>query len=192
MLDHYRSNPQDSYYLRVGYAGGNAALTNIDQEGFASAAFHSYPDTLKWDAITGDYGMNFFGHAMNAATYVVDMPEFGWQAFGGNIRVNGNKITVTPLDSMRQRAYIAPLGLWLTLDAGTFSAVEIDKKTRAVRISISPATANVKTARLRIEQPSARSGEREFSPNVKANVERGAYAISLGKVITQIDLVEKK
>lgn len=192
MLDHYRSNPKDDYYLRVGYAGGNAALTNIDQEGFASAAFHSYPDTLKWDAISGDYGMNFFGHAMNAATYVVDMPEFGWQAFGGNIVASGNKVKVKPLDSMRQRIYVAPLGLWLTLDAGTFSTVEIDKRTQAVRISLSPATVNVKIARLRIEQPSAKSGEREFSPKVKANVERGAYAISLGNAVTQIDLVEKK
>ena len=192
MLDHYRSNPGDPYYLRVGFAGGNAALTNIDQEGFASAAFHSYPDTLKWDGISGDYGMNFFGHAMNAATYVVDMPEFGWQAFGGNIRSNGNKVSVKPLDSMRQRVFIAPLELWLTLDAGTFTSIEIDKKTRAVRLGLSPATANVKVARLRIEQPSRKSGDREFAPKATTQIERGAHAITLGTAITHIDLVEKR
>lgn len=54
------------------------ALMNIDREGFASAAFHSFPSTLKWDAYSGDYGPNFFGHALNAATYVVNHPEFDW------------------------------------------------------------------------------------------------------------------
>ena len=61
------------------------AITNIDQEGFASAAFHAFPDMLSFDPLSGDYGPNFFGHALNAATYVVNHPEFGWQAFGGNV-----------------------------------------------------------------------------------------------------------
>ena len=56
--------------------------TDIDRDGFASVAFHSFPDTLAWDAYSGDYGPNFFGHALNTATYVIDHPEFGWQAFG--------------------------------------------------------------------------------------------------------------
>ena len=141
MLDHFRSHPDDLYALRVGYAGGNAALTNIDQEGFASAAFHSYPDTLKWDAYNGDYGMNFFGHAMNAATYVIDHSEFGWQTFGGNVSVKGDRVTATPYDAMRQRVFIAPFGLWLTLDAGRFAAVEIDKRNRTVRAIFEPADA---------------------------------------------------
>jgi len=37
-----------------------------------------------------------------------------------------------PNDAMRCRMYIAPFGLWLTLDSGKFSAVEIFKKTKAV------------------------------------------------------------
>lgn len=192
MLDHFRSNPNDEHALRVGYAGGNAALTNIDPDGFASAAFHSYPDTLKWDAYSGDYGMNFFGHAMNAATYIVNMKEFGWQAFGGNMRTASDVVSVVPFDSMRQRIFIAPFGLWLTLDAGTFSTVEINKKTRSVRVSLSPATANVKTARLRIEQPSRKSGDREFATKAMTKFERGAYAITLGNTQTHIDLVENK
>lgn len=178
MLDHYRSFPQDEHYLRVGYAGGGAALTNIDQEGFASAAFHSYPDTLKWDAINGDYGMNFFGHAMNAATYVADMKDFGWQAFGGNISVKGDRVTVTPRDSMRKRIYIAPFGLWLTLDAGTFESVKIDRSSRTVKASISPATANVKSAQLRIETPGDPKKKITLPENFK--FEREAYSIPLG------------
>jgi hypothetical protein len=89
---------------------------------------------------------------MNAATYVADMKEFGWQAFGGNIRVNGDRVVVTPLDSMRRRVFIAPFGLWLTLDAGSFSSIEIDKTKRTVSVKLSPATPTVSEARLRVEQ----------------------------------------
>ena len=123
VLAHYREHPDDEYLLRVGYGGTMGALSNIDQEGFASVAFHSFPSTLKWDPYTGDYGPNFFGHAFNVATYVIDHPEFGWQSFGGNVSVSGNWVTVQPLDSFRKRVYIAPLGLWLTLDAGTFERI---------------------------------------------------------------------
>lgn len=190
MLDHYRSDPGDDYYLRVGYAGGNAALTNIDQEGFASAAFHSYPDTLRWDGLSGDYGMNFFGHAMNAATYLVDMKEFGWQAFGGNVRVKGDKVTVTPLDSMRRRVYIAPFGLWLTLDAGTFSSVEIDKESRTVAVSFDKPARGV-VARLRVEQPAKILGVGTFHVVGNLTLERGAYVMPVDTSINTIRLVEK-
>jgi hypothetical protein len=78
VLSHYRKHPQDDYLLRIGYGGTMGALTNIDREGFASVAFHSFPSTLKWDGYSGDYGPNFFGHAFNTATYVVNHPEFGW------------------------------------------------------------------------------------------------------------------
>jgi hypothetical protein len=191
VLDYYRSHPTDLYMLRVGYAGANAALSNIDREGFASAAFHTYPDTLRWDAYSGDYGMNFFGHAMNAATYVVDDPEFGWLAFGGNLRRAGSRVIVTPLDAMRRRVYIAPFGLWLTLDAGTFTSIEIDKKAKLVRVSLSSANANVSTARLRIEQPAKVAGVGTFRPRADFKSERGATVIPLDNRIAQIDLVAK-
>ncbi|MEQ1646006.1 MAG: hypothetical protein ABL959_21320, partial [Pyrinomonadaceae bacterium] len=61
-----------------------------------------------------------------------------------------------------------------------------------VRLGFSPATANVKTARLRIEQPSRKSGDREFSPKAATKIERGASVITLGTTTTHIDLVETK
>jgi len=55
LLDYYRraADPQSLealYDLRVGYGGNQGPLTNIDAEGFGSMAFHSYPDTMRWDA----------------------------------------------------------------------------------------------------------------------------------------------
>ncbi|HQX83464.1 MAG TPA: DUF5695 domain-containing protein, partial [Vicinamibacterales bacterium] len=50
VLARYREQPDDLHLLRIGYAGTMGALTNIDQEGFASVAFHAFPESLKWDA----------------------------------------------------------------------------------------------------------------------------------------------
>ena len=79
------ADPSDLYLLRIGYGGNMGALSGIDQEGFASAAFHSYPDKMAFDPYSGDYGPNFFGHAWTAGTYLVNDAEFGWLAFGGNL-----------------------------------------------------------------------------------------------------------
>ncbi len=34
------------------------------------------------------------------------------------VKIEGDTVKVTPLDSFRARVYVASLGLWLTLDAG--------------------------------------------------------------------------
>ena len=52
------SDPTDLYLLRVGFGGISGTLTNVDQGGFAAAAFHSFPETLAWDAYSGDYGQS--------------------------------------------------------------------------------------------------------------------------------------
>jgi hypothetical protein len=188
VLTHYRENPSDYYLLRVGYGGAMGALSSIDQEGFSSAAFHSFPQNLKWDAYSGDYGPNFFGHAVNSATYLINHPEFGWQAFGGNVKVEGETVKLQPLDSFRRRVYVAPLGLWLTLDAGTFHAVELNASTRSVRVGLTGATTYTPVARLRIEQPATVEGVGTYRPPQALSSERGSHAISLGDQTTWIEL----
>ncbi|KAF9636891.1 putative glycoside hydrolase family 43 protein [Lasiodiplodia theobromae] len=128
LLSHYRSSPAASdsssfYLLRVGHAGNQAALSNIDADGFAAAAFHSWPDTLRWDAYSGDYGPNFLGHALGGATFLAQRHAvYGWTAFGGNLVAEGEgdaeTVTVTPKDSGRRRVYVAPLGVYVQVDAG--------------------------------------------------------------------------
>ena len=191
VLSEYREHPEDTYLLRVGYGGLMGALTNIDLEGFASVAFHSFPSTLKWDAYSGDYGPNFFGHALNTATYVINHPEFGWQSFGGNIKQSGDWLKVQPLDSFRMRVYVAPRGLWLTLDAGTFETVEVNTRTNSVRVALSPATSITPNARLRIEQPAKVNGVGSYKPRQKLSEERGAYVVKLKSGTTWVDLGDK-
>ncbi len=186
VLRAYREHPDDFYLLRIGYGGTMGAITGIDQEGFASAAFHAFPDMLKWDPITGDYGPNFFGHALNTATYIVDHPEFGWLAFGGNLTHAGGVVKVKPLDSARQRVYLAPVGLWLTLEAGQFSDIEFNPQTKAVRVGLGPATQFTPHAVLRVEQPA--KGNVPYHLATQAPQERGAYVVSLGKATTWVEL----
>ena len=192
VLSAYREHPDDLYLLRVGYGGVMGPLTNIDEDGFASAAFHSFPDMLKFDPLSGDYGPNFFGHSMITATYLVRHPDFGWVAFGGNVRRKGNRVIVTPRDSFRSRVYIASLGLWLTLDSGTFENVEVNEKGGTVRVELSRATNFGSVARLHIEQPAKVQGIDIFRPITPFSFERGAYTVPLRETSYWIELAPKK
>jgi hypothetical protein len=191
LLAEFREHPKDFYLLRVGYGGTMGALTNIDQEGFASAAFHSFPDMLKPDPYSGDYGPNFFGHAWITATYLVDHPDFGWVAFGGNVKVQNGSVKLTPLDSFRSRIFIEPAGLWLTLDAGTFDAIEYDSSTGRVRVGLSKSSDFTPEARMRVEQP-GKTGASTYHPESQVKLERGAYVMSLNKETTWVTLVRSR
>jgi hypothetical protein len=188
VLSEYREHPDDFYMLRVGYGGTMGALTDIDQEGFLSPAFHSFPDMMVPDPLSGDNGPNFFGHVWNTATYVVNHPEFGWLAFGGNVKTEGDAVRVTPLDSRRDRVYLAPAGLWLTLDSGKFETVEFNSKTQKVRLSLAPSTQSTSAARLRLEQPAKPAGVGSFTPGEKFSSERGAWVIPLKAGATVVEL----
>lgn len=188
VLSHYRKHPEDDYLLRIGYGGMMGALTNIDREGFASVAFHSFPSTMKWDAYTGDYGPNFLGHALNTGTYLINHPEFGWQSYGGNLKRTGDWVRVTPLDSLRMRAFIAPRGLWLTLDVGRFEAIELNTKTGAVRVGLASATTETPQARLRMEQPAKSVGVGSYRLREQFKQEREAFVIPLKHGLTWVEL----
>jgi len=180
VLDAYRRTPGDLYLLRIGYGGNMGALSGIDEEGFASAAFHSYPDMMKFDPYSGDYGPNFFGHAWAVGVYVVNDPEFGWLAFGGNLTVDGDKVAVEPRDSLRQRLYLAPLSLWVTLDSGQIQRATVNGM-HEVEIELAPADAYTSTALIRIERPARVDKMEKITPDGDYPQVRGAFAIPLGE-----------
>lgn len=188
LLAEYREHPADFYLLRVGYGGTMGPLTDIDPQGFGSAAFHSFPDMLADDPYTGDFGPNYFGHAWNTATYIVDHPDFGWLAFGGNLEMHGASVTVTPLDSARSRVYIAPYGLWLTLDSGEFESVELNSRTGIVRVNLAPKDDFTSAARLLVQQPAELEAIGRYRPPASISEERGAYVVPLGEGVTKVEL----
>lgn len=166
------------------------SLTNIDREGFGSAAFHSFPDMLAFDPITGDYAQNFFGHAMNTATYLVNHPEFGWFAFGGNVDVGEARVVVTPLDSFRTRVYSRPWGSGSRSTRGR--SPRSSSAATAPYLGLAPATAHTPVARLRVERPASPPGDAPLAPTASFEVEREAHVIPLSSETTWVELAPRR
>lgn len=185
LFDAYRQNPKDLHLLRVAYGGMMGGITNIDQEGFSSAAFHAWPDMMKWDPYTGDYGMGFYGHALTAATYLVNDPTFGWLGFGGDVTLGKDGVQIEPKDGARSRLFVAPAGAWITLDAGKIANVTYTPVNGAINVTLDPATATTPVARLRIETTTI--GAKALAPST-GTLERDAYTIPLGTAPTIVKL----
>ena len=188
LFDAYRANPADMHLLRVAYGGLMGGITNIDQHGFGSAAFHSWPDMMKWDPYTGDYGMGFFGHAYAAATYLVKDTRFGWLGYGGNLEQHGAVLHFEPKDGARTRLFIAPAALWITLEAGKIKAADYIPVTGRVRLVLDPADAVTPAARLYLETTTPTGGPYTVPG---AQQERGGYTIPLSNAPSTLSLVPR-
>lgn len=187
VLTHYRDNPDDFYLLRVGHAGAMGALANITEDGFGPAAFHSYPSTLAIDGYAGDYGCGFYGYAVNSGTYVVNHPEFGWLAFSGRLTQKGNWIHTQVTTASQARVYIAPIGLWINMDAGRIGEVAYHVKTGEVRITVAEGDPYTPTAYFRLERTTATN---TYELVGHEQNEHGQYVIPLKdgpQVLTLID-----
>lgn len=121
-LSAFRSDPSDTYLLRIGYGGMNGPLSNIHEDGFAAAAFHSFPDTLAWDAYSGDYGPNHVGLILGTGTYLAQDNELGYLvAYGGQVVASSGSnptTTVQTRDVARRKVFVGPLRLLVEIDAG--------------------------------------------------------------------------
>jgi hypothetical protein len=188
LLAEYRLHPDDLYLLRVGYGGVMGPLANIDEKGFASAAFHSFPDRMKYDPYTGDYGPNFFGHAINTGVFVTHDEAMGWLCFGGNIEEHHGIVHTAVLDSSRDRLFLAPLGLWITLDAGKIVSADFDTRKHRITLHLAAASTYVPTARMRITQTKATPGEPAWTIASPTTLDAGENVIPLDSGETTVTL----
>ena len=177
VLKEYREDP-DLYLLRVGYGGLLGGISNITKDGFGPAAFHSFPSTLEIDYLSGDYGSGFFGYAVNSGTYLANSEKFGWLAFGGNLTQSGKEIKVDITTAGKNRIYIEPRDLWLTLDAGTFKSVSYNTDTEEVEVVLNPRNEHTSAAFLRSSE----------DIDLKYEKVRDAYKIPLKKKELKLNL----
>jgi hypothetical protein len=178
VLTQYRKTADNLYLLKVGYGGLLGGISNITEDGFGPAAFHSYPTELRIDYLSGDYGSGFYGYAVNTATYITKDEDLGWLAFGGNVTTKGDLVEVEITTAAKSKVFVAPKKMWLTLDAGTFEKITYNTKTDRIEITL--------------------NGKDEFTPNAYLRVNndmelpytkvRGAYQIPLQKRSLQIML----
>jgi hypothetical protein len=158
VLKQYRKT-NDLYLLKVGYGGLLGGISNITQDGFGAAAFHSYPTELRIDYLSGDYGSGFYGYAVNTATFITKDENLGWLVFGGNLKEKGDVVEVDITTAAKSKIYITPKKLWLTLDAGTFEKVTYNTKTEMVEITL--------------------NGKDEFTPNAYLRINNDVEDVEL-------------
>ncbi|WP_303921350.1 DUF5695 domain-containing protein [Draconibacterium sediminis] len=186
VLYEYKEHPDDLYLLRVGYGGLMGSISNITEDGFAPAAFHSFPSTLKNDAISGDYGTGYYGYAVNTSTYLMHNDEFGWLAFGGNVTEDGDVVKVALTTAAKSRVYVAPLKMWLTLDAGKFKAFSYNRSNGKVILELEEVNDYTPNAYLRIK-----SFDEEAATSSVAGLEkneRGQYVIPLKNEVVKVEV----
>ncbi|KAI0017770.1 hypothetical protein F4780DRAFT_795821 [Xylariomycetidae sp. FL0641] len=137
LLSAFRNDPSDAYLLQTGYGGISGPLSNINSEGFASAAFHSFPDTLKWDGYSGDYGPGFLGMILGSGTYVVDHETYGVLAYGGVVQASSNgTVEVEVTSPVDHRVFIGPLGVEITIDAGSIQSFSYAEDTGDISVTV--------------------------------------------------------
>merc|ERR1711972_959686 len=110
LIEWYRSNPDDFFLLEVSMGAQAGQLANIDETGAPSMMLHMLPHVLDYDPHSGDFGLGFFGHTLEAGAYLVRHKELGDLCFLCDLieDVNGT-LTIRPRDSYEQRVYLEPL-----------------------------------------------------------------------------------
>jgi hypothetical protein len=100
-------------------------------------------------------------------------------------------VTVDFTTAARSRFYLAPAGLWLTLDAGRFSSVSYHTTTGDVRMTIEKGEAWSPEAYLRISNPSREGNAVTYNTGALKTDGRGAFVIQVSKKAAVISLKRK-
>lgn len=178
LLSQFRQTPDDTYLLRVGYGGITGPLSNIRQDGSMYNAFHSFPDTLRGDDYSGDYGPNFLGMMIGSGVYVVHDPDVGLVTYGGNMDVSSGSVTVQPRDAVRRRIYVAQMGVYVTISVGQIEEFSFDiSDLTSLKLRVVPGPAKASSTIVWVETPGTAN---KYVVSGKAETQRGGWEIELG------------
>ncbi|KAJ5160331.1 uncharacterized protein N7482_007335 [Penicillium canariense] len=184
LLTQFRQNSSDSYLLRVGYGGILGPLSNIRQDGSMYNGFHSFPDTLRGDDYSGDYGPNFLGMMIGSGVYVVHDPDVGLVTYGGNMDVSGSTVTVQPRDAVRRRVYIAQMGVYVTISAGQIESFSFDTSDPiSVKLHVAPGPAKASSTIVWVETPGTPD---HYVVAGKTEKQRDGWTVELGSGGTDV------
>ncbi|KAF4547314.1 Hypothetical protein D9617_47g010820 [Elsinoe fawcettii] len=187
LITQFFAYPADTKMLRAAYGGIVGPLTSIGADGFGSTGFHTRPDYLAWDPLSGDNGVNIALHVLSThAVATNDASLGGWVGFGASVTQSGSVVTIVPKDSGRMRVYIADNALHMELDAGKFSKVTYDTASGAVRITFDADDGFTPNARLRwyTAAQMARSGTYVVDGGYKVERECAVVPLSRGGTTT--------
>lgn len=184
LLEAFRANPDDIFLLHIGLGGVIGSLVNIAAgTGESSMGWHGALERLYPDSTSCDYGVGFYGHSINSGSYVV-RTELGWSCFLCDLYDTGAALTIVPRDSFHTRLYLAPVGLDIVMEAGSFvnATLIADAQTLLLQLDTSQTSRVLPPrARIRLNTPALASGHRNatgFHANGLAFV-RGAYEMPI-------------
>jgi len=181
LIEWFRANPDDYFLLEIAMGAIAGQLANIDDKGAPSMMLHMLPHVAEFDPHSGDFGLGFFGHTLEAGSYLVHHKDFGNVCFLCDLTPvqNSSELTLAPRDSYRQRVYLEPLGLYLVAEAGTFESITVDLNNRRLEVNFVEASSHSSftTRRLRVTKESIARPGSNFKVTMPANAPliRGAY-----------------
>ena len=169
-------------------------MVNIDADGATSMMWHAAPHVMDFDPHSGDYGLGFFGNALESGAYYVDSPTLGplcylcdLESAAADVEASG-AVTISPKDGFRAAVFLEPVALYLQAECGTFSTVSIDTTSRTITIHFS-ADAPCLKLRLRMTKTSEARPGKKFAPTPAAPLVRGAYEIAPAGAGTETTVV---
>nr|POE95406.1 hypothetical protein CFP56_77629 [Quercus suber] len=187
LVNQFQAYPTDIKMLRAGYGGVLGPLTSIGADGFGSTGFHTRPDYLGWDPLSGDNGVNVALHVLSTRAIAVnDASLGGWSGFGAAVTQSGSSVTMRPSDSSRQRAFIASNALYLELDAGRFQSITYDTSSHVVTVVFENDNGFTPNARMRwtTSANTPESGTYTLSGNYQVVRESSVIPLSTGGTTT--------
>merc|ERR1719482_2689982 len=139
LIEWYRSNPDDLFLLEISMGAIAGQMSNIDESGAPGFMFHASPHVMDFDPLSGDYGLGFFGNALQSGLYYVVDSEFGRLCFLCDVVAapsDSSEITLLPRDAYHRNAFFEPIGLYLQTEAGTIAALRFDPSFAQQRIYV--------------------------------------------------------
>ena len=98
--------------------------------------FHAYPWVMDFDPHSGDYGLGFFGNALETGAYYIEHPRLGPLCYLCTSSQQNASTLINPEDAYRKRVFIAPLALYVVVKAGTIAHVKVhNSPSRQVEVT---------------------------------------------------------
>jgi len=198
IFDAYRADPDQTRLLEIGIGAITGSVTNIAEgSGIASMGWHGSEARLTPDPTSCDYGVGYFGVAINAGAYLVRNAAVGggWECFLCDLVTSptaaaAESVTLVPRDLFHARLYVQPIGLDVRADAGTFrnATLDLSARTLVLRLDTEPLADHVSPpkARVRLSTPALAAGHRSATNFVASSAAgellplvRGAYELDL-------------
>ena len=125
----------------------------------------------------------------------MEHPQLGNICYLCNLDPIKEGAKIVPTDLYKRRIYLEPLGLMLSMDAGTFESIVFSKKKKTVEITFLSASKEnyaYPERRLRVEKQ-ANEGLRPgsaFTLSPSSVLRRGAFILPLGQITVTISYTE--